>query len=123
MQMKLMSSLALVGAFVVCVGCADSMGDNPPTTYPQDRPVGTTGSTPPQEPTQVQGARRGEIPVGQELDVRLQTPLSSATATPEQRFEATTVVDLEQGDAVLVPAGSKVRGVVSSVDKAGRVDR
>jgi hypothetical protein len=121
--MKLMSSMALVGAFVVCVGCADAMGDNPPTTYPQDRPVGTTGSTLPQEPTQVEGARRGEIPVGQELDVRLQTPLSSATATPEQRFETTTVVDLKQGDAVLVPAGSKVRGVVSSVDKAGRVDR
>jgi hypothetical protein len=115
--------MALVGAFVVCVGCADTMGDNPPTTYPQDRPVGTTGSTIPQEPTQVESTRRGEIPVGQELDVRLQTPLSSATATPEQRFETTTVVDLKQGDAVLVPAGSKIRGVVSSVDKAGRVDR
>lgn len=121
--MKLMSNMALVGAFVFCVGCADAMGDNPPTTYPQDRPVGTTGSTLPQEPTQVEGARRGEIPVGQELDVRLQTALSSATATPEQRFETTTVVDLKQGETVLVPAGSKVRGVVSSVDKAGRVDR
>ena len=39
--MKLMSSMAVVGAFVMCVGCADAMGDNPPTTYPQDRPVGT----------------------------------------------------------------------------------
>jgi hypothetical protein len=99
------------------------MGDNPPTTYPQEPPVGTTGSTPPQQPTQVEGTRRGEIPVGQQLDVRLQTPLSSETATPEQRFDTTTVVDLKQGDAVLVPAGSKVRGIVSSVDKAGRVDR
>jgi hypothetical protein len=121
--MKLMSSMAVVGAFVMCVGCADAMGDNPPTPYPQERPIGTSGSTVPQGPTQVESTRRGQIPVGQELDVRLQTPLSSATASSEQRFEATTVVDLMQGDAVLVPAGSKVRGVVSSVDKAGRVDR
>ena len=121
--MKLMSSTAVVGAFLLCIGCADAMGDNPPTTYPQDRPVGTTGSTAPQQPAQVESSRRGQIPVGQELDVRLQTPLSSATASTEQRFETTTVVDLMQGDAVLVPSGSKVRGIVSSVDKAGRVDR
>lgn len=63
------------------------------------------------------------IPVGQEIDVRLQTPLSSATAQVEQRFEATTVVDLYSGSATLVPAGSVVRGVVSSVDPATRTDR
>jgi hypothetical protein len=61
--------------------------------------------------------------VGQELDVRLQTNLSSATATAEQRFEATTAVDLRQGESVLIPAGSTVRGIVSGVDPAGRVDR
>jgi hypothetical protein len=121
--MKLMSKMAALAAFLVCVGCADTMSDNPPASHPQDRPVGTTGTTGPREPAQVDNSRRGQIPVGQELDVRLQTPLSSATATPEQRFETTTVVDLMQGDAVLVPSGSTVRGVVSSVDKAGRVDR
>jgi hypothetical protein len=61
--------------------------------------------------------------VGQELDVRLRTPLSSDTATVEQRFETTTVVDLMQDGRVLVPAGSVVQGVVSGVDKAGRIDR
>ena len=127
--MKLMSRMAVLGVFLASVACADAMSDNPPTTYPdnspaqEERPVGTTGSTQQREPAQVESSRRGEIPVGQELDVRLQTPLSSATATAEQRFETTTAVDLLQGDAVLVPAGSKVRGVVSSVDKAGRVDR
>ena len=126
--MKLMSRMAVLGVFLASAACADAMSDNPPTTYPdnspapEERPVGTTGSTR-QQPAQVESSRRGEIPVGQELDVRLQTPLSSATATPEQRFETTTAVDLLQGDAVLVPAGSKIRGVVSSVDKAGRVDR
>jgi hypothetical protein len=71
----------------------------------------------------VSGSQRGVIPVGQEMDVRLQTPLSSATATAEQRFEATTAVDLMQGDRVLVPAGSVVRGIVRSVTKAGNIER
>ena len=55
--------------------------------------------------------------------MRLQSTLSSATAQPEQRFEATTVVDLTQDGRVLVPAGSTLRGVVASVDKADRIDR
>ncbi len=67
--------------------------------------------------------RAGEITVGQELDARLQTPLSSQTAEVEDRFEATTLVDLYQGTALLVPAGSVLRGVVSSVDRASRTDR
>jgi hypothetical protein len=64
-----------------------------------------------------------EVPEGTELDVRLLRTLSSKTAQPEDRFEATTTVDLRQGDRVLIPAGSVVRGIVSSVTKAGRVER
>ncbi len=64
-----------------------------------------------------------ELPAGSELDVRLQTSLSSKTAQVEDRFEATTMIDLRKGDRILVPAGSVVRGIVSSVNKAGRVDR
>lgn len=63
------------------------------------------------------------IPAGTELDVRLEQALSSETATVEQRFEATTAADLYQDDRVLIPAGSRVRGVVSSVDPASRTDR
>ena len=120
--MKLMSTFAAI-AVVACVGCGDTMSSNPPSTYPA--PAGTSGSTAqnPSEPTQVESGRRGLIPVGQELDVRLQERLSSETATPEQRFEATTAVDVMQGDRVLIPAGSTVRGVVRSVDKAGNIDR
>jgi hypothetical protein len=113
--MKLMSRLALPFALAAFVGCADTMGSNPPTTNPNETPVGTTGRVEPQQPAQVESSRRGLIPAGQELDVRLQAPLSSGTAT--------TAVDLMQGETVLVPAGSVVRGVVSSVEKAGRVDR
>ena len=53
------------------------------------------------------------IPVGQEMDVRIQDELNSDTAQVEQRFEATTMVDLYRGDRVLIPAGSVMRGVVS----------
>lgn len=63
------------------------------------------------------------VPVGTEIDARLQTALSSGTAQVEDRFEASTLVDLTGGDAVLIPAGSILRGVVTSVEKAGRLDR
>jgi hypothetical protein len=65
-----------------------------------------------------------EIPVGTEFDVRLQNRLSSATAQVEDRFEGTTLIDLrDENNHVLVPAGSVMRGVVSSVNKAGRIER
>ena len=63
------------------------------------------------------------IPAGQEIDVRLQTPLSSDSAQVEDRFEATSVVDLYRGDEVLIPAGSVLRGVVRTVERATRTDR
>ena len=65
-----------------------------------------------------------EIPVGTEFDVRLQNSLSSATAQVEDRFEATTAVDLrDERGRVIVPAGSTMRGVISSVQKATRTQR
>jgi hypothetical protein len=63
------------------------------------------------------------VPVGTQFDVRLQTSLNSGTATVEQRFEATTLLDYAEGSRVLIPAGSVVRGFVSSVRAAGRIDR
>jgi len=66
---------------------------------------------------------RMDIPVGTELDVRLQQSLSSATAAVEDRFEATTLVDLKDGDRTMIPAGSVLRGVVSSVTKTSRLER
>jgi hypothetical protein len=70
-----------------------------------------------------QSSGRSAIPVGQEIDVRLQRRLSSDDAQVEDRFEATTLIDLSRGDRVLIPAGSVMRGVVSSVNRASRTDR
>ena len=82
----------------------------------------------PMGPTRRRPLRPGEAPVldvpaGTEFDVRLGQSLSSSTNLVEDRFEATTMVDLRDGDRVIVPAGSVMRGVVSSVTKAGRVER
>jgi hypothetical protein len=63
------------------------------------------------------------VPVGTELDVRLQTPLNSGTAKVEQRFEATTVADITVNGMAVVPAGTLVRGFVSSVRAAGKLER
>ena len=79
----------------------------------RDRPTGTVG----------RNARPNEVPVGTEFDVRLQKSLSSGSSQVEDRFQATTLVDLMQGDRVLVPAGSVMRGVVSTVTKAGHIER
>lgn len=67
--------------------------------------------------------REGTVPSGTQLDVRLEQSLSSETASVEQRFEATLAADIYQNDRVLIPAGSRVRGVVSSVDPATRTNR
>jgi hypothetical protein len=63
------------------------------------------------------------IPVGTELDVRLLDSLSSGRNQVEDRFRASTMVDLSSNGRVIVPAGSEMRGVVSGVDKAGHMDR
>jgi hypothetical protein len=84
-----------------------------------------TGSTGVYEraPRANRGIRGGQIPSGSEVDVRLQTNLDSETAQVEDRVEATTMVDLYQGNDLLVPAGSTIEGYVSSVDRASRTDR
>jgi hypothetical protein len=92
------------------------------TTRTGERPVGTSGAVPATDSVPLTESRH-EVPVGQQLDARLQQPLSSATAAVEDRFEATTIADLIQGESVLIPAGSLVRGIVQSVQPATRLNR
>jgi hypothetical protein len=110
-----------------------SGGYTPPAPAPR-----ATAPPPPPAPSSSSSASSGSsstrstsaardpmvVPVGTELDVRLQTPLNSGTAQVEDRFEATTLVDLKSKDGrVLIPAGSLARGVVTAVKPAGRTDR
>ena len=77
-------------------------------------------------PTTSTTARAGalvEIPAGTEMDVRLQNSLNSGVAQVEDRFEATTMVDLVVGGRTVIPAGSVVRGVVTAVEPGTRTNR
>jgi hypothetical protein len=122
--MSLFTKAAALLTVLGCIGCGATTSDPGPTTAPNSPPSTSEASqTAPTTPTTVNNDNPGTIPTGQELDVRLQNSLSSETATAEQRFETTTAVNLMQNGQVLVPAGSVVRGVVNSVEKAGRIDR
>jgi hypothetical protein len=64
-----------------------------------------------------------EVPVGTEIDVRLTDSLDSGKAMVEDRFEGTTLADVQVGGRVAIPAGSVVRGVVTAVSPATRTNR
>jgi hypothetical protein len=110
------SCFVLTATLSTSVACAGMYTTSEPEA------VGTSGATSGPESVAAT-AERNEVPIGQQLDVRLQSSLSSATAKVEDQFDATTTVDLMQGDRPLIPAGSRVRGVVRGVDAAGRLDR
>jgi TolA-binding protein len=64
-----------------------------------------------------------EVPSGTEMDVRLTNALNSGTAQVEDRFEGTTLVDVIMNGRTVIPAGSVMRGVVTSVEPATRTNR
>ena len=98
----------------------DSLNGNRGSTYDPGRV--STGET---RASARASVPRGyvEVPAGTELDARMQTALNSGTAQVEDRFEATTLVDLTADGRVAIPAGSVLRGVVSSVEPATRTNR
>jgi hypothetical protein len=99
-------------------------GYTSPSSGTYDPPSSRTNDPDSRTPPATGRITGNEIPVGTEFDVRLQTPLSSKTAQVEDRFEGTTMVDLrDDRNRVVIPAGSVMRGIVSSVNKAGRIER
>ena len=64
-----------------------------------------------------------EVPVGTEIDVRLQNTLNSGTAQVEDRFEGTTLTDTSIDGRVAIPAGSVFRGVITAVEPGTRTNR
>jgi hypothetical protein len=118
--MSVLIRATVLAAAIGAVACGQTTKTTPVYTPPSRGGVSTTAPT---GPAEANASPQGVVPAGQELDVRLQRRLNSGTAQVEQRFEATTVVDLTQNGRVLIPAGSTVDGVVSGVKPAGRVDR
>jgi hypothetical protein len=95
--------------------------DATPASAPASTPAPVQDAAAPA--TDRQAVSLADVPVGTELDAKLQSNLSSGTARVEDKVEATTAVDLKENGQVLIPAGSLVRGVVSGVTKATRTDR
>jgi hypothetical protein len=99
-------------------GTATRSTSAPPAAAPAPVPA----PAPPPARTQTT-ASANEVPSGTELDVRLQNSLNSGTAKVEDRFEGTTLVDLNVNGRVLIPAGSVMRGVVTTVEPGTRTNR
>jgi hypothetical protein len=74
------------------------------------------------------GSAEGVLEAGTDIQVRLEQPLSSKTARLEDRVEATVAEPVRSGSRVVIPVGTRVRGVVQAVEaaerpsKAGRLD-
>jgi hypothetical protein len=96
-------------------------GDAPAVSSAAAPPPPSTARTPPPPSSSSTGTI--EIPSGTEIDARLQSPLNSGSAQVEDRFEATTLVDVSASGRVVIPAGSVMRGVVTAVEPATRTNR
>jgi hypothetical protein len=71
------------------------------------------------------GSGRGDygdirVPDGTEIQIRLDQPLSSRTARPEDRIVGTVAESVRQDGRVAIPAGTEVRGIVRDVEPARR---
>ena len=93
------------------------------TTTTQSSATTRTNNTPTTQTATSTTTREVEVPSGTEMDVRLTNTLNSGTAKVEDRFEGTTLVDLNINGRTVIPAGSVMRGVVTSVDPATRTNR
>jgi hypothetical protein len=94
-----------------------------PPPAPAPAPLPAPASAPPATGPATAASGAGTLPVGTEIDVRLQSVLNSGTTMVEDRFEATTLAAVNVGGRMVIPAGAVMRGVVSDVKPAGRVNR
>ena len=107
----------------------NSVGSNAATSTPTTSAAGANRAATPATPAA--GARGStqtaagsvEVPSGTEMDVRLTNNLNSGTAQVEDRFEGTTLVDLNINGRTVIPAGALMRGVVTAVEPATRTNR
>lgn len=63
------------------------------------------------------------LEAGTELQVRLEDRVSSATARREDRLEATVATPVRYRGNVVIPAGTRVQGVVQTVERGERPSR
>lgn len=85
----------------------------PPTQPPdQVQPPPGQGSVTPNETSVA-----GDVPAGTEMRATLDTPLSSKTSKPGDRFTATISQPVQGANGVVVPTGARVEGEVSESEQ------
>jgi hypothetical protein len=62
----------------------------------------------------------GVLPEGSDIQVRLDQPLSSRTARVEDRFDASVASPVRLDGRVVIPAGTRMRGIVRNAERAER---
>jgi hypothetical protein len=65
--------------------------------------------------------REVTIPAGTKLGVRLNTSVASNASRVEDPVAATLIAPLKIGESVVLPAGSELKGYVSSARRSGKV--
>jgi hypothetical protein len=63
------------------------------------------------------GTTSGEVPAGTEIRATLDTPLSSKTSKPGDRFTATISQPVQGPNGVVVPTGARIEGEVSESEE------
>jgi LssY C-terminus len=63
------------------------------------------------------------IPSGTQIQIRLLTPINTATAQPNQRFEAVVIAPVSAGGRIAMSAGVKISGHITGVQAANQTDQ
>ncbi|HEY2116046.1 MAG TPA: hypothetical protein VGJ51_13200 [Candidatus Angelobacter sp.] len=94
---------------------------SPTRTSPADVPQGNTGQAadPTQRPLLPNAAVIDEVGAGTEIHAALDTPLSSKTSKPGDRFTASVSDPVRASNgAIVIPAGARVEGEVAESEDA-----
>jgi len=90
---------------------------NPGTPQNNASPNGGLG----QRQVAPSGGGQGQVPAGTEIHASLDTPLSTKTSKPGDRFTATVAQPVRGNNGVVVPAGSRIEGEVSESEEGKAV--
>lgn len=124
LSLLLLASLAVNGCNRASTKGTSTANSNAQTSAgPPASGTAVSGNLPPTQASsaQAQAPPSVIIPAGTSITIRLQQPLSSASAVPGERFEAVLEEPLVAGDRVVVPAGALVEGHVVSAHHSGRL--
>ncbi len=97
---------------------ATEIPNAPPTTEPVPEPV-RMPEAPPAPP--VPQFEEVVLPASSVVGLQVDTPLSSERARVEDRVDARVTRDVTSGGRVAIPAGSRVLGSVTLVERGGKV--